>query len=144
MRGLRVEDNRGSNSDGATGGFCENCDFVKETDVGSAGDVILVDGSSGRWTVRDCRIRDESNDSNAAIRVDPIGAEGVTPPTPHDVVIDGVAFTGSGDSAALDSARSSAPTEVRDSCLTMDGPGFTGDYTTSGMSYTSCERATID
>jgi len=55
-----------------------------------------------------------------------------------------VAFTGSGDSAALDSARSSAPTEIRDSCLAMDGPGFTGDYTTSGMSYTSCERATVD
>jgi len=53
-------------------------------------------------------------------------------------------YAGDGDLAALDSARSSAPTEIRDSCLAMDGPRFTGSYSTSGMSYTSCERATVE
>jgi len=141
-RGLRVEANL-DRLGGKTGGYAENCDFVKTSNIGNSSMLIEINGSVGSFDVRDCRIRDESADSSATVDVEPVG-EGVTPPTPHDATIARTAFTGGGDSTAVDSRRYDAPTNVVDCCLGVSGgSGFVGAIDESGTSTSGCSRANL-
>lgn len=144
IRGLRVE---AENTDlgGKSGGYAENVDFVKTSSMDVASMLAEVHGSQGAFEFHNCRFRDESSDYSDTITVRAVGASSaVTPPTPHAVTVDGSAFTGGGDSAAVDSSRSSAPTVISNCCLGVaGGPGFTGAINESGTSYSGCTRASL-
>lgn len=143
-RGLRVEAEY-SKLGGKSGGYAENVDFVKTSSIDAASMLAEIHGSQGAFEFRNCRFRDESSDYSDTVAVRAIGdSSSVTPPTPHAVAIKGSAFTGGGDSAAVASARSSAPTELSNCCLGVaGGPGFTGAINESGTSYSGCDRASL-
>ena len=54
-RALWVEDG----SKGYTGGYVEDCDFVLKS-ADNSGGLIRVSGTTGDWTVRNCRLRNET------------------------------------------------------------------------------------
>ena len=147
-RGVRWEDGSDAGSEGQTGGYIRNVDFIKTTDVGAASHLIEVDGNAGAMSIEQCRFRDESRDYSDVIYIQDIGGgpQGQVPPQPWPVTVTFCSFTGGGDSAAVLTRR--PDTTISDCCLGMSGgPGFDargdGSINESDTSTDDCDRATI-
>lgn len=148
MRGVRWEDGSDPGSEGQTGGYIRNVDFIKSRDIDAASHLIQVDGNAGSMSIETCRFRDESRDYSNVIHIQDIGdgPQGQTPPQPWPVSISFCAFTGGGDSAAVHTER--PDTELAECCLGMSGgPGFDvrgdGSIDESETSTGGCDRAKI-
>lgn len=144
IRGLRVEANK-EELGGKTYGEAKNVDFVKTETYDNSSMLIEINGTHGRFDLRNCRLLDDSQDAMPIIDVEAIGSDGsVTPPEPHDCLFENCSFTGDGTAPAVDSNRSSAPVKIQDCCIDMpNSSGFQGYYNESGTTYSACDVAEL-
>lgn len=123
---------------GLSGLLIEDCDILYNPGARHEISVIGVEKTYGATTIRNTRI--ENNGSPPSISVQPPQSH---VDTPHDVEVDGVHFTGSSSSPAIDASGSGRQVTVRDVCIDMpnspDSEQIQGATSVTGVNRGECQ-----